>query len=116
MLGGEASWICEGLLNVGFAASCEPNFTCTGPLKFWPVRIVEVLPAIGPSEGCTLGAGATMGATIEIVPGADASMKLNPRLDTAKKSCVSSPSSIIEATPWMEMSGTLPINCPDCPS
>ena len=63
-----------------------------------------------------LGAGATIGDTNEIIPGTDASTKLNPRLESAKRSCVSSPSSIIEATPWMEMSGTLPMSCPDWPS
>src|SRR5215472_3899426 len=113
MLEGEAAWICEELLTVGLVADCEPNLTCTGPAKSCPLRIVEVPPALGPSEGCRLGAGATVGATSEIVPGIDASTKLNPRLESPKRSSVSSASSICEATPWIGMSGTLRMSCPD---
>src|ERR1051325_1841349 len=82
-----------------FAANCEPNLSCAGEVKFWPLRIAEVPPAIGPSEGCTLGAAIMAGAVKEIVPGAAASRKLTPRFESTKKSCVSSASSIIKAAP-----------------
>src|SRR5579862_4321863 len=97
--GGELAWICVEPDVLTFVASCAPNLTCGDALKFWPMMVTAVPPAAGPSDGCTMGAAASVGAEPDRVAGLAASTKLTPRFERLKTSCVSSTSSISDETP-----------------
>jgi hypothetical protein len=46
--------ICVALFTVNVVADVAPNFTAVAPVKFVPVMVTLVPPAVGPLAGLTL--------------------------------------------------------------
>jgi hypothetical protein len=50
---GEVAVICVALFIVNVVAAVAPNFTAVAPVKFVPVMVTLVPPAVGPLVGFT---------------------------------------------------------------